>query len=139
MVKKCWGSFAVILVKNGDLLPVPTGKVLEFGFPNSFHKSLIKCRDCVSCLMQYSNNFCYIEDKEEKWANQGEILRGVISRICLSLSNKWMIQNGNLRTTLEKYCRFHWICKELRVEARKSISNCEIFSSYFVWNYNHNF
>ena len=84
---------------------MPTGKVLEFGFPNSFHKSLSV--EIVSCLMQYSNNFCYIEDIEEKLANQGEILRGVISRICLSLSNKWISQNGNLKTTLEKYCRFH--------------------------------
>ena len=52
-------------------------------------------------------------DIEEKLANQGEVLRGGISRIYLSLSNKWKPWHGainswprNLRTAVEKYFRF---------------------------------
>ena len=52
-------------------------------------------------------------DIEEKLANQGEVLRGGISRIYLSLSNKWKPWHGainswprNLRTAVEKYLRF---------------------------------
>ena len=61
-----------------------------------------------------------------------------ISRIYFSLSNKWKPCNGaiksrprNLRMALEKYFRFHWNCKQLRVEARNSMSNCEIYFPIF--------
>ena len=67
-------------------------------------------------------------DIEEKLANQGEFLRGGITRIYLSISKKWKPYHGaihsrpsNLRTALEKYFRFQ------RVEARGSIANCEIY------------
>ena len=57
-------------------------------------------------------------DIEEKWANQREVLCGGISRIYLSLANKWKPYHGtikswphNLRTALEKYFRFQWTCK----------------------------
>ena len=53
-------------------------------------------------------------DTEEKLADQGEVLRGGISRTYLSLSNKWKPCHGaiesrlrNLRTALEHYFRFH--------------------------------
>ena len=59
-------------------------------------------------------------DIEEKWANQGEALRRGISPMYLSLSNKWKPCHGainsrprNLRTTLEKYCRFQGNCIQL--------------------------
>ena len=59
-------------------------------------------------------------DIEEKWANQGEVLRRGISPIYLSSSNKWKPCHGainsrprNLRTVLEKYFRFQWNCKQL--------------------------
>ena len=58
-------------------------------------------------------------DLEEKLANQGEVLRGGISRIYLSLSNKWKSCHGainswprNLGTALEKYFRFQGNCKQ---------------------------
>ena len=72
-------------------------------------------------------------DIEEKWANQGEVLRRGISPIYLSSSNKWKPCHGaincrshNLRTALEKYFRFQWNCKQLRIEARKSMANSQI-------------
>ena len=58
----------------------------------------------------------------KKIANQGDAPREEISRIHLFLSNKWKTCHGAinslphyLRTTLEKYFRFHWNCKILRV------------------------
>ena len=54
-------------------------------------------------------------DIEGKWANQEEVLRRGISRIYLSLSNKWKRCHGainsrprTLRTALEKYFQFQW-------------------------------
>ena len=77
-------------------------------------------------------------DIEEKWANQGEVLRRGISPIYLSSSNKWKPCHGainswprNLRTALEKYFQFQWICKQLRIEARNSMANCEIYFPIF--------
>ena len=74
----------------------------------------------------------------KKSGNQGEVLRGGNNRIYLSLSNKRKPCHGainsrprNLRTALEKYFRFHWNCKQLRVEARNSRSNCEIYFPIF--------
>ena len=58
-----------------------------------------------------STNRQIAADKEEELANQGEVLRGGISRIYLSLLNKW------------KPC--HRNCKQLWVEARNSMSNCD--------------
>ena len=59
-------------------------------------------------------------DIEEKWANQGEVLRRGISPIYLSSSNKCKPCHGainsrprNLRTALEKYFRFQCNCKRL--------------------------
>ena len=59
------------------------------------------------------NNKQIAADIEGKLANQGEVLRGGISRIYLSLSNKWKPCHGAinsrpryLRTALEKYFRF---------------------------------
>ena len=77
-------------------------------------------------------------DIEEKWANQGEVLRRGISPIYLSSSNKWKPCHGainsrprNLRTTLEKYFRFRWNCKQLRIQAGNSIANSEIYFPIF--------
>ena len=48
-----------------------------------------------------------------------------------------------LRTALERYFRFHWYCKQLQVEARNGMPNCEIcfpiFSEliYANWKYFH--
>ena len=74
---------------------------------------------------------------EEKLANQGDVLCGGISIIYLSLSNKWKPCHGvitsrqrNLRSALKKYFRFHWNCKQLRVETRNSMSNCESISQF---------
>ena len=75
-----------------------------------------------------------------KLANQGEVLctRGGISPIHLSLWSKWKPCHRtlnswprNLRTALEKYFRFHWNCKELWVEVRNSMSNCQIYFPIF--------
>ena len=52
-------------------------------------------------------------DTEEKLANQGDVLRGEIRHIYLSLSNKWkpchraIEEPRNFRTALEKYLRFN--------------------------------
>ena len=77
-------------------------------------------------------------DIEEKWANQGEFLRGWISPIYLSSSNKWKPCHGainsrpnNLRTALKKYFRFQWNCEQLRIEARNSMANSEFYSPIF--------
>ena len=73
-------------------------------------------------------------DLKEKWANQGDVLRGGISPIYLSSSNKWKPCLGtiksrprNLREAMEKYFQFQWNCKQLRIEARNSMANSEFF------------
>ena len=75
---------------------------------------------------------------EEKWANQGEVLRRGISTNYLSSSNKWKPCHGainsrsrNLRTALEKYFWFKWNCKQLRIKARDSIANSEFHFQIF--------
>ena len=77
-------------------------------------------------------------DIEGKWANQGKVLCGGISRIYLSLANRWKPCHGtinsrpcNLSMALEKYFRFRWNCKQLRIEVRNSMANCEINFSIF--------
>ena len=77
-------------------------------------------------------------DIEEKWANQGEVLRRGISLIYLFSSNKLKPCHGtinsrprNLRTALEKYFRFQWNCKQLRIEARNSMEKTEIYFPNF--------
>ena len=40
-------------------------------------------------------------------------------------------RSRNLRTALEKYFRFQWNCKQLRIEARKSMANSEIYFPIF--------
>ena len=90
-------------------------------------------------------------DIEEKWANQGEVLRRGISPIYLSSSNKWKPCHGainsrprNLRTALEKYFRFQWNCKQLRIEERNSMANSNIYFQFSLklyiqfWKYFHN-
>ena len=75
--------------------------------------------------------------------------RSFVSLIYLSLSNKWKSYHGavnsrsrKLRMALKKYFWFHWNCKQLWVEGRNIMSNCEIcfplsselylqFSKYF--------
>ena len=76
-------------------------------------------------------------DIEEKLANQREILRGGISRIYLSLLNKWKPSHVainsrpvNFRTALESTFDFKQIVNKLRVEARSSLVNCEIYSQF---------
>ena len=76
-------------------------------------------------------------DIEEKWPNQEVIHRG-IRPIYLSSSNKWKPCHGainsrprNLRTALEKYFRFQWNCKQLRIEARNSMANSDIYFPIF--------
>ena len=88
-------------------------------------------------------------DIEEKYANQGEVIREGISRIYLSLSNEnhatkpSTVGHVILGTALERYFRFHWNCKQLRVEARNSMPNCEIYFFNFlklyiqIWKYFH--
>ena len=68
-------------------------------------------------------------DIEGKWANQGKVFCGGISRIYLSLANKWKPCHGainsrpcNLSMVLERYFRFRWNCKQLRIEARNSMA-----------------
>ena len=63
---------------------------------------------------------------EEKWANKGEVLRRGISPMYLSQSSKWKPCHGpinsrprNPRTAREKYFRFQWSCKQVRIEARR--------------------
>ena len=41
------------------------------------------------------------------------------------------VGNVILRTTLKRYFRFHSNCKQLRVEARNSTPNCEIYFPIF--------
>ena len=69
--------------------------------------------------------------------------------IYLSSSNKWKPCHGainsrprNLRMALEKYFRFQWNCKQLRVEARNSMANSGIYFPIFsetiqFWKYFH--
>ena len=73
-------------------------------------------------------------DIEEKWDNQGEVLRRGISPNYPSSSGKWKPCHGaissrphNLITALEKYFRFHWNCKQLRIEAKNSIANSDTY------------
>ena len=73
-------------------------------------------------------------DIEEKWASPSSR----ISPNYLSSSNKWKPCHGiinswprNLRTALEKYFRFQWNCKQLRIETKNSMANSEIYFPIF--------
>ena len=75
---------------------------------------------------------------KEKLADQEEVLRLGVSLIYHYFSNKWNPCHGstnswprNLRAALQKYFRFHWNCKLLRVEAKNIMLNCEIYFSLF--------
>ena len=77
-------------------------------------------------------------DIEEKWANQGEVLCRGISPIYLSSSNKWKPYHEainswprNLRKALEKYFRFQWNCKQLRIDVRNNTTSSEIYFLIF--------
>ena len=84
---------------------------------------------------------------EEKWANQGEVLRWGINPIYFSSSNKSKPCHGainsrprNLRTALQKYFRFQWNCKQLRIEARQILRFISQFSLKLYiqfWKYFH--
>ena len=70
-------------------------------------------------------------------SQKGKVLCGGISRIDLSLSNKWKTCHGainsrsrNLRAALVKYFRFHLNFKQLRVETRDNMSDWNLFSSF---------
>ena len=74
----------------------------------------------------------------KKWASQGEVLRRKISPIYFFWSNKWKPCHGainsrpcNLRKALEKYFRFQWNCKQLRIETWNSMENSEIYFPIF--------
>ena len=84
------------------------------------------------------SNIQIAADIEEKWANQGEFIRGGISPIYLSSSNKWKPCHGaidsrprNLRTALKKYFRFQLNCKQLQIEVRNSMANSEFYFPIF--------
>ena len=47
---------------------------------------------------------------------------------CHGAINSWPL---HIRTALKKYFQFHWNCEQLRVEARNSMSNCEIYFPIF--------
>ena len=95
----------------------------------------------IKSLLSWQNilsNRQIAADIEEKWANQGEVLRRGISPIYLSSSNKWKPCHGainsrpcNLRKALEKYFRFQWNCKQLRIETWNSMENSEIYFPIF--------
>ena len=94
-------------------------------------KNLLSCQNILS-------NRQIAADIEGKWVNQGEVLCEGISRIYLSLANKWKPCQGainswprNLRVTLDKYFGFQWNCKQLRIEVRNSMANCEIYFPIF--------
>ena len=77
-------------------------------------------------------------DLKEKLTNQEEVLRLGVSLIYHYFLNKWNPCHGstnswprNLRTALQKYFRFHWNCKLLRVEAKNIMLNCEIYFPFF--------
>ena len=87
----------------------------------------------LSSWQNILSNLQIAADIEEKWDNQGEVRRGGISCVYFPLSNKWKPRNEainsrphNLRTALEKYFRFHWNCKQLRIEARNNMEYFEI-------------
>ena len=74
----------------------------------------------------------------EKMSQSRIVLRRGISSIYPSSSNKWKPCHGainspsrNLRMALEKYFRFQWNCKQLRIEARNSMVNAEIYFPIF--------
>ena len=61
-----------------------------------------------------------------------------ISRIYISLSNKWKPSHGainsrprNFKNGTGKVFRFPWNCKQLRFQTRNSIPNCEIYFPIF--------
>ena len=89
-------------------------------------------------LTEFLSNRQIAADIEEKWANQGKVIRGRISLIYISLSSNYKPCHGainsrprNLRIALKKYFRFPWNCKQLRIEARNSMENCEIYFLIF--------
>ena len=86
-------------------------------------------------------------DIEEKWANQGEVLRWGISPIYLSSSNKWKWEPcpgarssrpRNLRTAREKYFRFQWNWTTTDWSKEQYGKFWYLFPN-FLRNYTHNF
>ena len=89
-------------------------------------------------MVEYFEQQADWADIEEKLANQGEVVRGGISRIYLSL-----LKSGNHATEPSTVgnviSQWHWKstfdfvknCKEQRVKARHSMPNSEIYSPIF--------
>ena len=110
---------------------LPTSKTWPLLLPSPHRiKNLLSWQNILS-------NRQIAADIEEKWPNQEVIHRG-IRPIYLSSSNKWKPCHGainsrpcNLRMALEKYFRFRWNCKQLRIEARHSMANSEIYFRIF--------
>ena len=89
--------------------------------------------DCSRYRIKYSQS-----GRKPSWRNQSR-LPFLKWKPCHGAINSL---SRNLRTALEKYFRFDWNCKQLRVEARSSISNCEICFPIFsetLHNYTYNF
>ena len=98
-----------------------------------------KTEKCV-VLAEYFGQQTYCSRYRRKINQSRKVLhtRGVVSRIHLSLSSKWEPCHGlinswpcNIQTRLKKHFRFNWNFKQLRVEARNSMSNCEIYFPIF--------
>ena len=73
-----------------------------------------------------------------KMSQSRNVLRWGMSPIYLSSCSKWKpchwainSRLRNLRTALKKYFRFQGNCKQLRIEARNSMANSEIYFPIF--------
>ena len=129
---ECWSKI------NLHLLMKHCWKLLWWFWKNlneCYQKKKLLCtRRGFFEIQQISKN----DYKMGSTANQGEVLRRGINPVYLSSSDEWKPCHGainswpcNLRTALEKYFRFQWNCKQLRIEARNSMANSEIFFSIF--------
>ena len=94
-------------------------------------------KKCV-VLAEYFEQQTNCSRYRKKMSHQGEVLRRGISPIYFSSSNKWKPCHGainsrprNLGAALEKYFWLQWNCKQLRIEARNSIANSEIYFPIF--------
>ena len=125
-------------MRQWNLNPITVLKILKCFMTNGCRKwrNRFKIEQFVA-LAEYLEQLpdC---NRYKKIANREKTLCGGISRIYLSFSNIWKPCHGainirlrNLRTALEKYFRFYWNCKQLRVEARNRMSNSEIYFPVF--------
>ena len=104
---------------------------------------ILRCLRTNGCMkwrnwQSILNNRQIAADIEEKLANKGKVLRGGISRIYFSMSNEWKPYHGTINSR-HVISERHWkstfdfsgIVNKLRVEARSSIANCEIYFPIF--------